>query len=192
MTPESLAELLQQLNVAQDENYRRKFDRSLPFADALFDRWERARRLGFKENTSIYNSALVFGEVNVGPNTWIGPYALLDGSGGTLTIGAYCSISAGVQLYTHDTVMWALSGGAEPKKTGQVSIGDRCYIGSQSIIGAGATIGRQCVVAANSYVNRSVPDQTIVGGSPAHDLGVVVVKGGNIRLDFASDPERQM
>ena len=48
--------------------------------------------------------------VTVGAGTWIGPNTLLDGTGG-LSIGASCSISAGVQIYTHDSVMWALSGG---------------------------------------------------------------------------------
>ena len=32
--------------------------------DALFDRWERARRLGFAPDASIYNSSAVFGDVN--------------------------------------------------------------------------------------------------------------------------------
>ncbi len=88
-----------------------RWDRDLPFDELLFDRWERARSLGFGEGASIYHSALVYGDVVVGPSTWIGPFTLLDGSGG-LRIGRNCSISAGVHIYSHDTVKWALSGGA--------------------------------------------------------------------------------
>ena len=190
MTPAELAAQLRALYEQQDESLRGEFDRSLPFADGLLDRWERARRLGFAEDASIYNSALVYADVTVGRGTWIGPYTVLDGSGGGLSIGPYCSISAGVQIYTHDTVMWALSGGEQGKKTAPVSIGERTYIGSQSIVAAGTAIGNQCVVAANSFVNRAVADRTIVGGSPARPLGRVVVEGEDIRLEYdRPDPQ---
>lgn len=185
MNPAELGAHLRALYEDQDENQRRDYGQSLPFADGLLDRWERARRLGFGDDANIYNSALVYGDVTVGRGTWVGPYTLLDGTGGGLSIGDYCSISAGVQIYTHDTIMWSLSGGAHEKKTASVSIGDCCYIGSQSIVAAGTNIGDQCVVAANSFVNRDVPDRAIVGGSPAHTLGRVLVQGDNISLEYA-------
>ena len=46
--------------------YAHSFQRSLPFQDALFDRWERARRLGFAPDASIYNSSAVFGNFEQG------------------------------------------------------------------------------------------------------------------------------
>ena len=105
------AALLQQVHLERDQQLRDTFHRSLPFADGRFDRWERAKRLGFGEGASIYDSSCIFGEVRAGVKTWIGPYTILDGSGGLVSIGDYCSISAGVHIYTHDTVHWALSGG---------------------------------------------------------------------------------
>ena len=179
-----LIDSLRKAYIETDEELRAQFDRSLPFADGLFDRWERAQRLGFAEGASIYNSSLVYGDVKVGENTWIGPYTLLDGSGGEVSIGSFCSISAGVHIYTHDTVMWALSGGRLEKRTGPVQIGDCCYIASQCIIAPHVSIGRQCVVAANSFVNRDVPDRTIVGGNPAKILGRIEGSGENVRLRF--------
>ena len=53
--------------------------------------------------TSCYNNVLIIGDVKVGKNTWIGPNVILDGSGG-LEIGDFVSISAGVQIYTHDSL----------------------------------------------------------------------------------------
>jgi acetyltransferase-like isoleucine patch superfamily enzyme len=191
MDVHKLIDLLRKAYSEKDEELRAQFDRSLPFADGLFDRWERAKRLGFAEGASIYNSSLVYGDVEVGENTWIGPYTLLDGSGGEVSIGSFCSISAGVHIYTHDTVMWALSGGRLEKRTGPVQIGDCCYIASQCIIAPNVSIGRQCVVAANSFVNRDVPERTIVGGNPAKILGRVESSGENVRLRFnttRSDP----
>ncbi len=184
MTGEDLRAALAALYEQTDERLRAEHDRSLPFQDGLLDRWERAKRLGFAEGASIYNSALVFGDVTVGADTWIGPYTLLDGSAGGIAIGHHCSISAGVQIYTHDTVMWALSGGTAAKKTGRVVVGDCTYIGSQSIVKHGVTIGSRCVVAANSFVNRDVADRTIVGGSPAEPIGRVEGEGDDIRLRY--------
>jgi len=156
----------------------------LPFADGLFDRWERARRLGFARDASIYDSACVFGDVSVGAGTWIGPWVMLDGSGGGIRIGSTCSLSAGVHVYTHDTVLWALSGGKAATRKAAVSIGDRVYIGSQSVIGRGVTIGDMCVIAANSFVNRNVPARCIVGGTPAKAIGSVEGEGDAVRLLF--------
>jgi acetyltransferase-like isoleucine patch superfamily enzyme len=180
-----LRALLLRLREVEDERLRRDWNRSLPFADALFDRWERARRLGFGEGASIYDSALVYGAVRVGEQSWIGPYTLLDGSGGGIEIGSYCSISTGVQIYTHDTVMWALSGGRAERRTAPTRIGDRSHVGAQSIVAAGVELGTQCVVAANSFVNRSFPDATIVGGTPARVLGRVRGDGDDIMLDYS-------
>ena len=73
------------------------FNRVLPFGDYISDRWEKAHYLGFGEQTTIYDSSLVLGDVKVGKNCWIGPYTILDGSGG-LCIGDCCDISAGAHL----------------------------------------------------------------------------------------------
>src|SRR5689334_18122712 len=143
MDAEQLTELLRGLYERNDEELRARFRRSLPFQDGTFDRWERARRLGFGQGASIYNSALVFGDVMVGRETWIGPGVILDGSAAPLRIGEYCSITAGVHLYTHDSVHWAISGGVAAKRTGPVSVGDCVYIGPQTIVTLGVTIGPQ-------------------------------------------------
>lgn len=175
-----------------DRKLRQEFDRSLPFQDALFDRWERARSLGFGEKASIYNSAVVFGNVSVGVETWIGPYVMLEAAGGPISIGSTCTISCSVHIYTHDTVAWALTGGKIGPRRGAVSIGDRCYVGGQCVITAGVEIGDGCVVAANSVVGKSFPDGTIIGGSPARRLGEVVFRGGEPVLVYDSGSETRL
>ncbi|KAF0119215.1 MAG: transferase family protein [Rhodospirillaceae bacterium] len=184
VTLEEFSRLLIELHLARETVLRREFDRSLPLADGLFDRWERARRLGFGEGASLYDSAFLFGPVTVGAHTWIGPNTILDGSGGGVCIGTYCSVSAGVHIYTHDTVLWALSGGRAPHREGAVTLGDNVHVGAQSVIVAGVTIGSRCVIAANSMVNRDVPNQTIVGGTPARVLGHVEGEGTDVRMVF--------
>ena len=143
-----------------------EFSRVLPFGEIVVDRWAKARMLGFGEGASVYDSAIVIGDVVVGEATWVGPFVLLDGSGG-LTIGAHCSISAGVQIYTHDTVEWAMSGGESSAQRESVSIGNDCYIGPNAVISKGVTIGDRCVIGANSFVNRDIPAGSRVWGNPA-------------------------
>ena len=179
-----MRELLQAAYLDRERELAEHHSRSLPFQDALFDRWDRARRLGFGEGASIYNSAVVLGDVRVGEGTWVGPFCMLDGSGGGLEVGAYCSVAAGVHLYTHDTIAWALTGGRAKPRQASVRIGDCCYLGSQSVVAAGVVVGSHCVIASNSFVNTPVPDYTVVGGSPARRLGHVEVDGEDVRLVY--------
>ena len=51
-----------------------------------------------------------------------------------------------------------------------VKIGDGCWLGINVCILAGVTLGRNCVVAANSVVTGSFPDYSVVGGAPARLL----------------------
>jgi len=145
---------------------QRKFQRDLPLAELLFDRWERAEKLGFGKGTSIYHSSYVYGDVHVGENTWIGPFTILDGTGG-LNIGSCCSISAGVQIYTHDSVKWATTGGKAPYEHAPVRIGDRCYIGPNTVISKGVKIGNGSIVGAGSLVVSDIPAKSKAWGSPA-------------------------
>jgi acetyltransferase-like isoleucine patch superfamily enzyme len=151
---------------------QKRFNRILPFGDYVVDRWEKARLLGFGEGTSIYDSALVLGEVQVGSSCWIGPGVVLDGSGG-LKIGSYCSISAGVQIYSHDSVAWAVSGGTAAYDYAPTVIGDRCYIGPNTVIAKGVEVGSGTVIGAGSVVLSSLPPDVKAAGAPCRVLGPV-------------------
>lgn len=163
---------------------RRLWSRDLPIDELLFDRWERASSLGFGRGSSIYHLSYVYGEVQVGENTWIGPFTLLDGTGG-LSIGSFCSISSGVHIYTHDTVEWALSGGVAPYRRAPVRIEDNCYVGAQCVIGMGVTIGEHSVVGAGAFVNQDIPGFSVAVGTPARVIGRVrVSKTGTVQLEY--------
>jgi carbonic anhydrase/acetyltransferase-like protein (isoleucine patch superfamily) len=154
---------------------RRDFDRDLPLAELLFDRWERARALGFGEGASISPAAYVYGDVRVGEHSWIGPMVILDGSHAPIEVGHHCSISAGVHVYTHDTVAWALSGGAQPAAGGPVSIGDCTHVGAQTVISHGSAIGDHCVIGAHLFANADIAPFSVAYGAPARVRGRVVV-----------------
>jgi acetyltransferase-like isoleucine patch superfamily enzyme len=182
-----LSERLRRLYQAEDTLMRQRFDRSLPLGESISDRWERARSLGFGEGASIYHHSYLYGEVRVGRGSWIGPNTLLDGSGG-LEIGDFCSISAGAQIYTHNTVRWALSGGHAEYERAPTRIGDSCFIGPCAVIAMGVSIGTRCVVGAHAYVNRDLADSSIAVGVPARVVGRVVDGPlGEIVLDYSDD-----
>ena len=177
-----LTEHLRALYALLRERTREQWDRDLPLYELLFDRWERAQANGFGKGASIYHSSYVFGDVEVGANTWIGPHTLLDGTGG-LRIGSNCSISTGVQIYTHDTVKWAVSGGTAPYEYAPVTIGDSCYVGPQSVVAKGVTVGEHSVVGACSFVNRSLPANSVAVGIPCRVIGHVEEReGGDVEL----------
>jgi acetyltransferase-like isoleucine patch superfamily enzyme len=185
---DDLGEQLRRLHAELAARMRADWQRDLPFAELIADRWKRAEALGFGPGASIHDSSYVYGDVRVGPHTWIGPFTVLDGSGG-LTIGAYCSISAGVHIYSHDTVAWAVSGGRIPAQRSPVAIGDNTYIGSQAIVARGVTIGDHCVIGAGSFVNRSIPSYRVAVGSPCRVVGSVEVgASGEVTLRYEPPP----
>ena len=160
----ALREHLRQLRQQMSE----EFQRHVSVADLLSDRWETAEFYGFGEGTSCYNNVLILGQVSVGKNTWIGPNVILDGSS-DLQIGDFCSIGSGVQIYTHSTVNWSTSLGEEEHELAPTRIGNGVFIGPNSVIEMGVTIGDRAVVGAMSFVNRDVPEGARVFGSPARD-----------------------
>lgn len=166
-----------------DDAFIADLDRSVSFGDVFVDRWERASKLGFGERTNIYDSSLVIGDVKVGTDCWIGPYSILDGSGG-LDIGHFTTISSGAQLYTHDNIKSTLSSGNLPVERKSSKIGNNCYIAPNALITKGVQIGNYCVIAANSLVNKSFPDYSMIAGVPAKQIGRINFQGENIEFEF--------
>ena len=150
-----------------NEIIKEKWNRSVPFGEMLNDRFEKAQLLGYGAGTSIYDNVLILGEVSVGENTWIGPSTILDGTGG-LKIGSNCSISAGVHLYSHDTVEWATSGGVRDYEYAPTEIGDNCYIGPNTVVAKGVHIGKGAVIGAMSLVLKDIPENTLAFGTPCN------------------------
>ena len=176
-------EQLNELNVFLESKFKESYNRSLPLPDHINDRWERAERLGFGKGTNIYDSSYVIGNVTVGKDCWIGMFTILDGSG-NLSIGDNCTISAGVHIYSHDNLKATLSTNQIPIERESVTIGNNCYIAPHSIISKGVTLGNHTVVAAHSFVNKSFPDNAIIAGIPAKQIGNVILINNQISFDY--------
>ena len=171
---------------------RRKHNRINPWYEDLFD-WKERGAYWTREDKdiTIYNSATLIGDVEIGAHTWIGPFCLLDGGGG-LIVGRYCSISTGCQLLTHDTVNWALSGGKMPSEYASSRIGDCCFLGSHAIVTKGVRIGNHCLIGAGAVVTKDVADFTIAAGVPARAIGKVELDSdGKVHLVYGLPARRK-
>ncbi|MBS7808575.1 DapH/DapD/GlmU-related protein [Variovorax sp. PCZ-1] len=51
-----------------------------------------------------------------------------------------------------------------------IDIGDNTWIANNVVITGGVTIGRSCIIAANSLVNQDFTEGTLVAGSPARAI----------------------
>lgn len=106
-----------------------------------------------------------------------------DGGDSIIRIGAFCSISAGCQIFlmfNHDvkrvttypfghihTETFPSSKEGHPISKGDVVIQNDVWIARGVTIMSGVTIGNGAVIAANSHVITSVEPYSIVGGNPA-------------------------
>lgn len=57
-------------------------------------------------------------------------------------------------------------------KSADVVIEEDVWVGTRATILAGVTLGRGCIVGANSVVTKSVPPYALVAGMPARIIGV--------------------
>ncbi|GAB3804777.1 hypothetical protein GCM10028798_25670 [Humibacter antri] len=116
----------------------------------------------------------IIGDPQIGEGTWIGPFTVIDGSGG-LTIGEGCDIGPGAKIYTHSSAHRCLSGRAfnEIEREPTV-IGSRVFVGSNVVVFAGVTVGDEVIIQPNSVVTADVPSRTVVSGNPARIVAEVV------------------
>ena len=84
-----------------------------------------------------------------------------------ISVGNNVSIAYNVLIQDSDYhTMYDENGNAKPQ-TSPIVIEDDVWIGANTIILKGVTLGRGCVVAAGSVVTKSIPAYSLVAGNPA-------------------------
>jgi len=143
----------------------------------------------FLKNTRISSSSIILNPENldIADNVWLWHYSIIDASN-NVSIGEGCQIGAWVGIFTHSShIAIRLYGGNSYIQTpieerkgylkGAVSIGAYTFIGAKATIMPNVSVGKGCLIAAGTMVNKSVPDFSIVVGNPG------VVKGSTKELD---------
>ena len=176
---------LTELLAHRRDEMREKYNRVLPTGELLFNRFEKASYIDMGEGSSIYDASVVMGNVTFGKNVWVGPYTLIEGVHGKVSIGDFVSINAGVMIFSHDSTKHYLSGGIDDYKKGDVFIDSCTVIGSMSIILCGVSVGAHSLVSANSLVTKDVPPYSIAAGNPAKIIGKVLQdESGHVSLEY--------
>lgn len=85
-----------------------------------------------------------------------------------IKIGDRVTVTSGVQFITHDGSTWLIRDKSGRRyKFAPIKIGNDVFIGVNSIILPGVSVGNRCVIGAGSVVTRSIPDNSVAVGSPA-------------------------
>lgn len=123
-------------------------------------------------STFVHESASIIGDVMIGANCYIGPFASIRADFGRIIIGAGSNVQDGVVIHAFpgaDTVL-------EPNShIGHAAVLHGCHIGSYALVGIksvvldGAQVGEHALVGAGSLVTAgmSIPPATLAFGNPA-------------------------
>lgn len=107
------------------------------------------------ENTSIQSRANIFGDVRISSNCVIGPNLY-------------------VSSFSHEFFKFKskliIEQDKFPKKSKKVTINEDCFIGINVFIKPGVTIGRGCIIGANTNVIKDLEPYSVVVGNPAKFL----------------------
>lgn len=128
-------------------------------------------------NTRIAPSTCIEHEskLQLADHVFIGHFCFIEASGG-VAIGEGTQITHHVSIVTHSShraqrllgrayVDW---NGPKPGWiAGPVAIGPYCFIGPHSLLEAGTTLGRGCIVRAGSVLRGSFPEFSVIAGNPA-------------------------
>lgn len=94
---------------------------------------------------------------------------VVDARAWLICIGDYTKITSGVTILTHDYSLSVLRRvyGEWIGEGAEVRIGENCFIGMNTTILMGTTLGNNVIVGAGSVVHGSFPDNVVIAGNPA-------------------------
>lgn len=124
------------------------------------------------DETKIAGGVKIFGApshlLEVGKGCYFGLNTIVEGFNAKVVIGNHVSFAQNVNLMSGSGPNASLKmQQLFPIEKGPVTIGDHSWIGASAIIMPNVTLGKFCIVAANSFVTTSFPDFSIIGGTPA-------------------------
>ena len=109
----------------------------------------------------------------IGKGVFIGQDVMIDYDYSfLLEIGDGAVIAARTVIEFHDSCLPNVLGSANTK-IGRVRIGSRAYIGVNSVLLPGISIGNMAIVGACSLVNRDIPAAEVWGGNPVRYISTI-------------------
>lgn len=116
------------------------------------------------EGTKIYRNTEILGPVTIGNRCLVNRDGYIRPQ---TTIEDDVYIGPFVKVITDGHHIGGPNKRAGANQVKPVTIGAGTWVGANSTILGGVTIGPGCIVAAGSLVNKNIPANTLVGGVPA-------------------------
>ena len=119
----------------------------------------------------VHETAVLIGQVSIGPNASVWPFATLRGDNEPIVLGPDSNCQENCTLHADPgfplTVGRGVTVGHHVMLHG-CTIGDDSLIGIQAVILNGAVIGRTCLIGACSLITegKHIADGSLVLGSP--------------------------
>ena len=116
------------------------------------------------EDFSCINNAV--GEIIIGTHTRIGLHNTIIGP---VHIGNQVNLAQGVVIsgLNHNYKNVELTINEQSVFTSPITINDDVWIGANSVIVAGVTLGKHCIIGGGSIVTKDIPDYSVAIGNPA-------------------------
>ncbi|WP_310795964.1 acyltransferase [Herbiconiux daphne] len=130
----------------------------------------RGANVSFAPNVSFRNGE----RITIGAGTHIGEHSIIwaGNTSGRITFGEKCLLAPHVTItasnYGTELGEFVMD---QPKIERDITIGRDVWLGANTVVLAGVTIGDHVVVAAGAVVTKDVPALAIVGGVPARVIG---------------------
>ncbi len=124
------------------------------------------------DNVKIAKRCSIYGSekniLEIGAGSQIGMNVFIEGFEAKVILGKNVGISPNAVIISgsgpgYSPALLKLF----PEVRGEINIKDNCWIGIGSTIMPNVTLGEFTVVAVNSFVNKSFPGFSIIGGNPA-------------------------
>lgn len=120
----------------------------------------------------VHPTAVLIGDVIVGPDAYIGPLASLRGDFGRIVVGKGANVQDGCVVHSvtdFDTII------EEDGHIGHAAVLHGCHVGRNGMVGMNAVVmdravvGEDSVVGAMAFVKRDmqIPPRSLVTGAPA-------------------------
>ncbi|GAB4262232.1 MULTISPECIES: gamma carbonic anhydrase family protein [Deferrisoma] len=155
------------------------------------------RRPSVDPSAFVSETAIVVGDVRIGPRVYVGHGAILRADYGTIVVGAESAVEEGAVVHINPDHTCHMVGRVTVGHGAKVHcplLGENCVIGIGAILSFGVEVGTWAIVAEGAVVPNGtrVEPETIVGGNPARVIGRVLDRhrefwsyGKNLYVDLA-------
>lgn len=92
-----------------------------------------------------------------------------------VSIGSFCMFGPGTKIVDNDShrISTDISERRKSSNSIPIYIGDNVWVGMNSLILKGVSIGKNSIVGAHSVVTKNIPENVLVAGNPAKIIKIL-------------------